>query len=56
MFQVEPEPGRHLRLCFGTLNEDRIRQVVGTLGGLIQERLRTTPAATERPADRRTVV
>jgi 2-aminoadipate transaminase len=56
VFQVEPEVGRHLRLCFGTLTEDRIRQAVATLGDLIKERLRKTPAAIERAADRRTVV
>ncbi|MDP6610279.1 MAG: PLP-dependent aminotransferase family protein [Vicinamibacterales bacterium] len=56
VFQVEPEPGRHLRLCFGTLTEEQIRQAVETLGDLINERLRTVPGATERVAERRTMV
>ena len=56
VFQVQAEPGRHLRLCFGTLAEDRIRRAVSTLGELIQERLRTTPAVVERAAELRPVV
>ena len=56
VFQAQPEPGRCLRLCFGTLTEDRIRQAVSTLGQLIAERLRTSPSGRHRPAELKPVV
>ncbi len=56
VFQSQPEPGRCLRLCFGTLTEDRIRQGVATLGQLIKTRLRTHASERHRPADLKPVV
>ena len=56
VFQAQPEPGRCLRLCFGTLTEDRIRQGVATLGQLIKTRLRTPASERHRPADLKPVV
>ena len=56
VFQAQPEPRRHLRLCFGTLTDDRIRQGVATLGQLIETRLRTPVSKLHRPADVKPVV
>ena len=56
VFQAQPESGRCLRLCFGTLTEDRIQRAVSTLGQLIAERLRTLPSGRHRPAELKPVV
>ena len=56
VFQAQPEPGRCLRLCFGTLTEDRIRQGIATLGRLIQERLRVRSEGGPERAELRPVV
>lgn len=47
VFLSESDPYKHLRLSFGNLNEEAIRQSVALLGRLIEERLNAEPPRAE---------
>lgn len=47
VFLSESDPYKHLRLSFGNLNEEAIRQSIALLGRLIEERLDAEPPRAE---------